>query len=144
LVIFSKKEMREKIEGFTLIELLIVIGIMIILGTIVVFAMNPGERLRDARDNQRKAHVEAIYGALKSYNFREESFPGCVQEEETDAKECEPYIVPEHIASMPKDPVEGVEGETGYMVKKHELFDDAGVKAVHAEGEEEIIAGFWE
>jgi len=136
--------MREKSTGFTIIELLIVIGIMVILGAIVVFAMNPIERIRDARNNQRKAHVEAIYGALKSYNLREGDFPDCVEVVERDAKECEGYLIPEHMPSMPRDPLEGSEEETGYMVKSHEMFDDAGVKAVHAEEGEEIIAGFWE
>ncbi len=40
-------------KAFTLVELLIVIGILAILTAAVVIVLNPGERLKEARDSQR-------------------------------------------------------------------------------------------
>ncbi|HZE87875.1 MAG TPA: type II secretion system protein [Methylomirabilota bacterium] len=51
-------------KGFTLIELLIVITIIVALAVTVFVALNPVQRLKDARDARRTADVETILTAI--------------------------------------------------------------------------------
>src|SRR3989344_7103671 len=54
-------------SAFTLIELLVVIAILGILAAAVLVAINPGKRLAQARDAQRKQDINAIANALIGY-----------------------------------------------------------------------------
>ncbi|MBI4993357.1 type II secretion system protein [Candidatus Wolfebacteria bacterium] len=54
-------------KGFTLLELLIVIAILGVLGSIVVFMLNPAETLKKARDSQRISDLSTIKTALGIY-----------------------------------------------------------------------------
>ena len=51
-------------SGFTLIEILVVIGIIGILATVVLVAVNPSRQFKQARDSQRVANVNTILNAL--------------------------------------------------------------------------------
>ncbi len=53
-----------KNKGFTLIEILVVIGIIAVLATIVLIAINPARQFAQARDTQRVSNVNAILNAI--------------------------------------------------------------------------------
>ena len=51
-------------KGFTLIELLVVIAIISVLAVVVFVALNPAQRLKDAKDARRTADVDTILTAV--------------------------------------------------------------------------------
>ncbi len=53
-------------KGFTLIELLVVIAILGILASVVLVAINPTERIREAQDSGLKSGVSQVGTALDS------------------------------------------------------------------------------
>lgn len=57
------------IRGFTLIEILLVIGIMAILASIAVIAINPAKQLGEAQNSQRESDVRAIADAITQYSI---------------------------------------------------------------------------
>ncbi len=59
-------DIRRK-TGFTLIELLVVIAILGILAAAVLVAINPGKRMAQARDAQRKNDINSIANAIIAY-----------------------------------------------------------------------------
>lgn len=56
-----------KSKGFTLIELLVVIGILAILLSIVLIAINPARQFGQANDTKRKSDTTAILNAIGAY-----------------------------------------------------------------------------
>ena len=53
-----------KDKGFTLIEILVVIGIIAVLATIVIIAINPARQFAQARNTQRISNLNSILNAV--------------------------------------------------------------------------------
>lgn len=62
-------------RGFTLIELLVVIAIVGVLAAAILVAINPGKRMAQARDAQRKQDIAAISNALAGYYTLLQNYP---------------------------------------------------------------------
>lgn len=125
-----KKLKRERV--FTLIELLVVIGILAILLTIVLVAINPARQFQQANDTQRRSDVNAILNAIHQYAADNNGgLPDGIDGSATnigssggDVDICND-IVPTYIAEMPVDPTEGNwtdcnDYDTGYEVSSGE------------------------
>lgn len=55
---------KSKKGGFTLIEILVVIGIIALLATIVIIAINPARQFAQARNTQRQSNINTILNAI--------------------------------------------------------------------------------
>jgi prepilin-type N-terminal cleavage/methylation domain-containing protein len=123
-------------SGMTLIELLLVMGIIGILSSTIIVAVNPGRQLAKARDTQRETDVYAILTSIYQYtsensgdlpdtdgNPSTSDFPTtltCIGTDVTcfdlaGAGETE-TIVPDYMAVMPRDPQTGTDANTGYLI----------------------------
>ncbi|OGE29284.1 hypothetical protein A2867_05385 [Candidatus Daviesbacteria bacterium RIFCSPHIGHO2_01_FULL_40_11] len=56
--------LQSKQKGFTLIELLVAITIVAILAVSVFVALNPAQRLKDAKDARRASDLDSILSAI--------------------------------------------------------------------------------
>ena len=57
----------KNVKGFTLIELLVVIGILAILLSIVLIAINPARQFGQANNTRRRSEVTQILNAIGAY-----------------------------------------------------------------------------
>lgn len=137
MVITSKK-------GFTLIEVLLVIGLLAILASITIVAINPSRQFAKSRDSQRVTDVYSIISAIHQYSLdNEDTFPETISGEEVEICKTESITCTslvdlsvlttneEYLPTIPIDPLcsdGGNEhcsgGGTGYYVK---LSENGGV-----------------
>lgn len=115
-------------KGFTLIELLLVIGIIAILASIVIVAINPTKQLADARNAQRRADVNTILNAVYQYAIDNNgNLPTTITTTAqmvcaTGAADCAgkvdlDVLTGSYIVKLPMDPqVDSASGGTAYMI----------------------------
>lgn len=104
----------KKQKGFTLIELLVVIGILAILLTIVLVAVNPAAQFAQANNTKRQSDVTAILNAIGQYsadnkgNLTALSLPAAAANIGSNTAGGQVDIcaelIPEYISSLPADP----------------------------------------
>jgi len=101
--------MKKYSRGFTLIEILVVIGMVAILATIVLIAINPTRQFQQARDSQRVSNVSAILNAIGQYAVDNKgSLPASITTTAQDignsgADLCSD-LVPKYLPALPTDP----------------------------------------
>ncbi len=133
-----KENKKENIGGFTLIEVLVVMGILALLATVVLVAINPARQFAQSRNTQRTSNVTAILNAIgqravdnrgifESSTGTEcaSALPATTTEIKFGVGGFDLYscIVPTYIALLPTDPSTGVfnsatDYDSGYTVTR--------------------------
>jgi prepilin-type N-terminal cleavage/methylation domain-containing protein len=109
-------------RGFTLIEILIVIGMIAILASVVLIAINPLRQFAQARNSQRISNVNAILNAVGNRTAEHKgvftdlsglcqtSIPATSTVMSGSAYhgfDIRPCLVPTYISELPYDPIGG-------------------------------------
>lgn len=105
-------------RGFTLIELLVVIGILAVLLTIVLIAINPARQFAQANNTKRRSDVVTVLNAIHQYLADSRGLlpPGMPAQGAsasitsaaggTGVTFCS-TLVPRYVAQLPADPQAG-------------------------------------
>lgn len=134
-------------KGFTLIELLVVIGILAVLLTITLVAINPQRQFQQSNDTKRQADVNAVLNAITQYAADNRgTLPSGITTtpqtiSSTGANLCGD-LVTEYLAALPTDPTSAAGGtpvtetgcaaayDTGYSVSRSATDNRVTVTAV--------------
>ncbi|MDE1925470.1 MAG: prepilin-type N-terminal cleavage/methylation domain-containing protein [Patescibacteria group bacterium] len=120
----------KKQRGFTLIEILIVIGIIAVLASIVIVAINPARQFAQARNTERTSAVSTVLNAIGQDTADNEGVFGgvcstaqsIIPATSTDIGTAAGLVdlsclVPTYIPSaLPMDPIGGTASDTQYTV----------------------------
>jgi len=100
-------------SGFTLIELLVVVGILAVLLSIVLIAINPAKQFSQANNTKRRSDVNAILNAIDQYAADNKgSLPTGITTTDQDIKKISgadicASLVTKYLAALPVDPKTG-------------------------------------
>ena len=115
---------EQKKSGFTLIEILIVIGIIAVLASVVLVAVNPTRQFKLARDSQRVSNVNSILNTIGQNMAEHRGIFTCngtttpsiptssTTITSTGGFNLAPCVVPAYISSLPFDPSNSNAGYT--------------------------------
>lgn len=114
----------KKIRGFTLIEILVVIGIIAILASVVIIAINPARQFAQARNAQRQSNIESILSGIGQNLADHKGITTCVGitsatstigtgSGNLDLSTCLAAYIP---TGIPMDPTSGTEADTQYQI----------------------------
>ena len=122
-LIFNQRR-PSRTRGFTLIEILVVIGMLAILSTVVLVAVNPLRQFAEARNSERQNDVAAILNAVSERiadNGGEFLQPPATRTDACDPSlpatptditktdlDLRPCLVPTYISELPHDPSTGI------------------------------------
>jgi len=149
-----KKAMPAGRQGFTLIELLVVIGVLAILLTIVLVAINPARQFSQSNNTKRRSDINALLNGIHQYAADNRGvLPAGITEvsqniSDTAANLCA-ALVPDYLAALPVDPLTNAGASvtdcaavggytTGYTVVKSATNNRVTVAAPDAELSEVI------
>jgi prepilin-type N-terminal cleavage/methylation domain-containing protein len=103
------QHLKQHKGGFTLIEILIVIGIIAVLATIVLVAVNPARQFAQANNAHRASDINALLNAVGQYIVDSKGvIPSQITTTSQDisnggADICA-LLMPTYIPSLPQDP----------------------------------------
>lgn len=121
--------------GFTLIEILFVIALIGILATLSLIIVNPNREVQRVNNNERLGDITDLYRAIEQYDIDEGQYPSAMEALNGDVTieicannvsqgVCQTagllyvgQIVPQYIATIPKDPVDTTPNGTGYQIR---------------------------
>lgn len=108
---------QKRSRGFTLIEILVVIGLVAILASVVLIAINPARQFAQARNSQRIANVNALLNAVGNRVAENrglftsgscwQPLPATSTNMSTSEYDIRPCLVPTYISELPMDPITG-------------------------------------
>lgn len=134
-------------NGFTLIELLVVIGIIAILASVVLVAVNPARQFAQARNSQRISNTATILNAIGE-NMADNAgifvcgtnnpLPASSTDMKSGGYDIRNCIVPNYVPEIPVDPTTGkftstTNYDTGYYVSQDPVTNRITVNAPAAE-----------